>query len=578
VETRIRTIARSTLRPVAALALAVALGWPLPIIGADDAPAESPPAAPPSAEAPKPEAPKAVPPKTDAAKPPARKREPKATSKAPAKSPARKDAAAPPDVTPFDLATVAKQARALAEKPYQEPSGKIPDWLREITYDQWRDIRFKADKALWADTRSPFQVQLFHPGLFYDRRVAINLVKGGKSTAVGFSPNLFDYGRNTFANRVPHDLGFAGFRLHFPIKTKDYRDEVIVFLGASYFRALGKNEVFGLSARGLAIDTAESWGEEFPFFKEFWLVEPDPKATSVTIYALLDSPRVAGAYRFVVTPGDATRVDVECRLFLRAEVKKLGIAAATSMFFHGENTPRHFLDFRPEVHDSDGLLMHLGNGEWLWRPVDNPERLHVSSLGAPSLAGFGMLQRDRDFDHYQDLETGQDHRPSLWQEPWGDWGPGRVELIEIPTDNDTNDNVVAFWVAEKPAKPGAPLAYGYTQWWYGEDVKRPPGGRAIATRRDAGTIDGGQRVIVDFSGGTLGDLPPDEVLNAIVAVNGGDTVAEIRDQHLVPNPYEKGWRLSFQLVPKTREPIELRAYLQRGDEVLTETWSYAIVP
>jgi glucans biosynthesis protein len=588
VEKRIRSFARATLQRAAVVALAVACGGAPSCWAADDTPPAAPDAKP-AASAPAEKPPGKAPDKTRDEKAPAKKgakpaaksttKDGATSSTKGAKKPAgkaAKDAAGKPP--PFDLAYVAKQARALAAKPYEEPPGKIPEWLREISYDQWRDIRFKSDKALWSDRGSLFQVQLFHPGLFYDRRVIINVVENDTVKPVAFSPNLFDYGANTFANRVPHDLGFAGFRLHFPIKTKDYRDEVIVFLGASYFRALGKNEVFGLSARGLAIDTAESWGEEFPFFREFWLVRPEPKATSATVYALLDSPRVAGAYKFVVTPGEATRVDVECRLFLRAEVKKLGIAAVTSMFFHGENTVRHFLDFRPEVHDSDGLLMHLGNGEWLWRPVDNPARLQVSALGAPSLAGFGMLQRDRDFDHYQDLETGQDHRPSLWQEPWGDWGPGRVELIEIPTENDANDNIVAFWVADKPAKPGAPISYGYTQWWYGEDPKRPPGGRAIATRRDAGTIDGGQRVIVDFSGGRLGELPPDEVLNAIVAVDGGDAVAEIRDQYLVANPYQKGWRLSFQLVPKTRNPIELRAYLQRGDEVLTETWSYAIVP
>ena len=82
-------------------------------------------------------------------------------------------------------------------------------------------------------------------------------------------------------------------------------------------RASARDQVFGLSARGLAIDTAESWGEEFPWFREFWLVTPAPNAKELTIYALLDSPRVTGAYRFAVEPGEQTRVDVECRLFLR---------------------------------------------------------------------------------------------------------------------------------------------------------------------------------------------------------------------------------------------------------------------
>jgi glucans biosynthesis protein len=485
---------------------------------------------------------------------------------------------APPPAFKFDLETVADKARELAAAPY-DPKGRIPDWLTKITYDQWRDIRFKADQALWAGDASPFQVQFFHPGQIYDRAVAINVVTPEGTKPVPFSPTMFDYGKTDFASRVPHDLGFAGFRLHFPIKTPKYRDEVIVFLGASYFRAVGRDQVFGASARGLAIDTAESWGEEFPWFREFWLVRPGADAPSATIYALLDSPRVTGAYRFVVTPGAQTRVDVECRLFLRAEVKKLGIAPLTSMFFHGENSTRRFVDFRPEVHDSDGVLMHLAGGEWLWRPVDNPERLHVSGLRAELLEGFGLIQRDRDFANYQDLETASEHRPSIWIAPWGSWGPGRVEVVEIPTNGDVNDNVATYWVPDAMPKPGQPANFGYTQYWYGDDADRPPGGRAVATRRDPGTIENGARFVIDFAGGKLGTLPPQEVIRAVVTVAGGDEVAEIRDQYVVPNPHVNGWRLSFQVAPKKRsEPIELRAYLELGGEVLTETWSYAILP
>jgi periplasmic glucans biosynthesis protein len=494
--------------------------------------------------------------------------------------PKKQDAKHAPEAaaSPFDLERVARQARKLAAEPYRDPKHEVPDWLLGISYDQWRDIRFRPDRALWADGPSTFQVQLFHLGHFYDRRVAINVVDEEGSKPVAFSPSLFDYGHNDFASRVPQDLGFAGFRIHYPIKRPDYRDEVIVFLGASYFRALGREEVFGQSARGLAIDTAESWGEEFPWFRKFWLVRPPAQAQTITLYALLDSPRVTGAYRFAVTPGDQTRVDVECQLFLRAEVKKLGIAPLTSMFLHGENTVRPFVDFRPEVHDSDGLLLHLASGEWLWRPADNPAHLSVSGLSADAVAGFGLLQRDRDFDHFQDLETTPDRRPSVWQVPWGDWGPGRVELVEIPANDDTNDNLVAYFVPDRAPKPGDERRFGYTQWWYGADPTRPPGGRVVSTRRDGGTLEGGTRFVIDFAGGKLGTLSAEEVLRAVVAVAGGDAVAEVRDQHVVVNPHVGGWRLSFQVVPKKREPVEVRAFLERGEEVLTETWSSAILP
>jgi len=478
----------------------------------------------------------------------------------------------------FDLNTVTETARKLAEEPYQDPKGKVPDWLLKISYDQWRDIRFRPDKALWADRKSRFRVQFFHPGLYYDRTVAVNLVKADGPQPVPFSPSAFDYGKNDFASRVPQDLGFAGFRVHYPIKTKNYYDEVIVFLGASYFRALGRDEVFGLSARGLAVDTAESWGEEFPWFREFWLVEPAPNAKELVIYALLDSQRVTGAYRFAINPGDQTVVHVDSRLFFRKEVHKIGIGALTSMFFHGENSVKFFSDFRPEAHDSDGLLLAFGSGEWLWRPLDNPRTLNVSGFQMENPKGFGLAQRDRDFDHYQDLETHAERRPSVWIAPHGAWGRGRVELVEIPTNSDINDNVVTYWVPDKSAKPGEQGVFSYTMYWYGDDRTRPPGASTVATRRDGGTMKDVHRFVLDFAGGKLGSIPADQVLRGVVSIAGGAEKAELLDQQVLPNPFISGWRLTFQVRPKGREAVELRAFLDQGGQTLTETWSDAILP
>src|SRR5437870_8786907 len=230
----------------------------------------------------------------------------------------------------FGLDDVAERARRLAEEPFRDAKGHVPDWLLNVTYDQWREIRFRPEQALWHERGMPFQVQFFHPGLYYNRTVRVNVVEDTGPHPDEISPNQFDYGKNDFASRVPQKLGYAGLRVHYPIKARDYYDEVIVFLGASYFRAVGKDEGFGLSARGLGIDTAESWGEEFPYFKEFWLVSPAPRADRLTVYALLDSPSLTGAYRFVIRPGEQTAVEVECRLFLRKEVRKLGIAPSAA--------------------------------------------------------------------------------------------------------------------------------------------------------------------------------------------------------------------------------------------------------
>jgi glucans biosynthesis protein len=478
----------------------------------------------------------------------------------------------------FGFEDVATKARHLAEKPFEAPKVRVPEWLGKITYDQWRDIRFRADQTLWREKALPFQVQFFHPGLYYDRTVKVNVVDGAGARLLAFSPSLFDYGRNDFASKVPQDLGFAGFRVHAPIKKPDYFDEVIVFLGASYFRAVGKQQVFGMSARGLAIDTALPSGEEFPYFKEFWLITPALRTKELTLYALLDSASLTGAYRFVVQPGEQTLVSVDARLFLRRQPQKIGFAPLTSMFFHGENTDRHFDDFRPEVHDSDGLLVAQGTGEWLWRPLDNPRTLEVDKFRMPGVRGFGLIQRDRDFASYQDLETHAELRPSGWVTPHGDWGAGQVELVQIPTKSDTNDNIAVYWVPDVQPKVGEPYDISYTLAWYGDDPSRPPGGHTIATRRDTGNKDDAQRFVVDFAGKSLEAIPADQVVRGDVTLAPDDDVAELLDQHVVKNPATGGWRLTFQLRPKRRTPVQLRAFLDKGTDTLTETWSFTLVP
>jgi periplasmic glucans biosynthesis protein len=484
-----------------------------------------------------------------------------------------------PGARAFDLDDVAAKATELAQQPYQDRQKKVPDWMLvgSLTYDQWRDIRFRPDQALWRDKALPFQVQFFHPGLYYDRTVQVNVVDDSGAHPVPFSPTRFDYGKNDFADRIPPDIGYAGLRIHYPLKRASYLDELIVFLGASYFRALGRDNVYGLSARGLAIDTVEPSGEEFPVFIEFWLVEPKPDATHLVLYALLDSRSVSGAYRFEIEPGVQTAVEVDARIFPRRAVAKLGIAALTSMFFFGENSTRRFDDFRPEVHDSDGLLLHFATGEWLWRPLDNPPRVNVSSLTMNNPRGFGLIQRDRGFANYQDIETRSELRPSAWIAPRGKWGDGHVELVEIPTTTELNDNVVAFWVPDETLTPGKPTSFAYALYWYGDDPARPPGGRVVDTRRDRGTVPNGYRFIIDFDGERLRSIPADRPPTGMVSAGPQQDAAELLDQHVVKNPATGGWRLSFQLHPLRGNPVELRAYLAEGKDVLTETWSYAVL-
>jgi len=484
----------------------------------------------------------------------------------------------------FGIDQVAASAQRLARQPFQAPTGQVPEWLLKLSYDQWREIRFRPERALWKDRGAPFEVQFFHPGLFYHRTVAVNVIDAEGVRPLEFSASYFDYGRNDFATKIPDNLGFSGFRIHAPLKTPGYYDEVIVFLGASYFRAVGRQHVYGMSARGAAIDTVEPSGEEFPYFKEFWLVSPPLNAKELTLYALLDSPSLTGAYCFVIQPGDQTIVAADVRLFLRRPVRKLGIAPLTSMFFHGENTTRTFADFRPEVHDSDGLLLHLGTGEWLWRPLDNPRHLHISGFQTINPRGFGLMQRDRDFDHHQDLETHAELRPSVWIMPKGDWGAGHVELIELPTGSEFEDNIVAFWVPEQAPTPAAPVSLSYAMSWCDDEPAGRDRGRVMATRRDYGMLRNDKppsrdlhRFVVDFASDALA-AAAEGTVRGVVTVVGGDAAGKLVDQHVVKNPNTGAWRLTFQVRVKRPEPVELRAYLDKMGDTLTETWSYVILP
>jgi glucans biosynthesis protein len=476
------------------------------------------------------------------------------------------------------------RARAMAKEPFQNPLGSIPEFLLELNYDQWRDIRFKPEKSLWRVEKLPFEVQFFHPGFYYNIPVIVNIVSPSQLETVSFSSDFFDYGTNDFKSRVPDEIGFAGFRIHCNINTKTYKDEFVVFLGASYFRAIAQGQVYGLSARGVAIDTGLPSGEEFPFFKEFWIVKPGLFDKNITVYALLDSPSLTGAYRYVITPGKETAMEVNCTLFRRKEVQKLGIAPLTSMFFYGENTNiRPVDDMRPEVHDSDGLLMALKSGEWIWRPLVHSTMLLINSFQADNLAGFGLIQRDSNFDHYQDLETRSELRPSVWIKPTGDWGKGDVELIQIPTDSDIHDNIVALWKPGIAQRVEEPLSYGYTMKWAFPEKTGSPAGRVYATRMGVGNEPTMKKFFIDFGGGRLEELKADDAVEGVVTVPSGCRLVE---QQVFKNSVTGGWRLVFQIQPEEPETLvekvlperkqifELRAFLRRGQNVLTETWSY----
>jgi glucans biosynthesis protein len=474
----------------------------------------------------------------------------------------------------FGFADVHRRAQELAAGPFAADRPELPGAFQGLSYDQYRDIRFRPERAVWRGEGLPFQVQLFPRGFMFLDRVKINIIDSGEAVPVAFSRALFDYGRNPVPEELPADIGFAGLRFFYPLHRDDHFDEVAVFLGASYFRAIGQNQTYGLSARGLAIDTGLASQEEFPLFREFWLEKPDKDATELTLYALMDSRRATGAYRFVIRPGLQTVMEVKAHIFMRERVEKLGVAPLTSMFYHGELTERYMADFRPEVHDSEGLLVETGNGERIWRPLINPRRLRISTFQVTDPKGFGLFQRDRVFDHYQDLEAHYHRRPSAWVEPLGQWGQGRVELVEIPSSSERYDNIVVFWVPAKPTEAGQGLEFDYRIRFALDPEARLRGGRTIATRIGAGGTDEPQpdrrKFVIDFVGENLKGLEAEPPVEAVVNASSGKIINAVAEE----NPYTGGWRAFFELVPDSDQPVDLRCFLKRGPDMLTETWSF----
>lgn len=480
--------------------------------------------------------------------------------------------------TPFSFEALIETMRQRAAEPYAAPA-KAEGFFTALDYDDYQRIQFDPDRARWGDGEGGrFRVNAFHLGWLFEEPVALHEVRDGQARPMHFSTDDFLY-HEPLELEIPEHRempGVAGVRLNAPLNRADIHDEVVAFLGASYFRALGRGNRYGLSARGLAVNTGLPEGEEFPRFEAFWLERPDPHATGTVICAALSSPSVTGAFRFTVMPGDPTRMDVETHLFLREEVAQLGLAPLTSMFLFGGADRGGFDDFRPAVHDSEALLMEAG-GQRIWRPLKNPSRLANSYFEADNPRAFGLVQRSRDFDDYLDAQARYDLRPSLVIRPRGEWGSGKLRLVEIPTERETNDNVVAFWVPEGGFAAGQEISLSYTMEW-GEGPGEDSPDLAIVRRSSAGhggvaglePAEDRRKFVIDFEGGLLGELPDDAEVAPVVRVNGGEAheVVLSRVEGL------RSWRLVIELAPGSEEIAEITAHLEGYGQVLSETWAY----
>ncbi|WP_245819060.1 glucan biosynthesis protein [Marivita hallyeonensis] len=471
------------------------------------------------------------------------------------------------EAQPFSASDVVSLARGLAQKPYAPPRS-IPKAWTEITYDDYVSIWFDGRNALWADDNSaPLHVDVFAPGLFYPHPVAISVIENGTARPLKFDMAVFDKTDKFPDLPIDDTLGYSGLRLRAEIEQPGIHQEFAVFQGASYFRAIGTGDIYGLSARGLAIDTGEPTGEEFPDFRAFWIETPAAGDATFVVHALLDSPSCTGAYRFVITPGQPLKMLVDATLFPRRDMAHVGIAPLTSMFQFDETNRDRFSDFRPAVHDNDGLLILNGAGETIWRPLANPRTLQISAFRDDNPRGFGLMQRARAFSDFADLSALYHRRPGAWITPGEDWGPGAVTLVEIPTDREIYDNIVCYWRPDGGLTKGQEHRLSYGLSW-GSESDFGAGLRVLNTRiGDA--FEDGIIVAIDFSDGP--GVPNDlSRLEKLIRSSTGEVSAGVVQR----NPETNGPRLAFKFHPGDATLIEFRAQLRLNGQPLSETWLY----
>ncbi len=504
--------------------------------------------------------------------------------------------ARPPEATAkaatgFSHVDIVELASQLARKPF-EPTRRIAPRNGElIGYDAYRGIRFRPEKALWREQQLGFEVQLLPTGWIYDHPIELHIVENGEARRIEADPELFRIDPGVEPLTRDKTWALSGFRITAPLNTPSVNDEIVVFQGASYYRALSKGQAYGLSARGLAIGVGRPSGEEFPFFKAFWIEKPEPGAKGVLVHALLDSPSLTGAYLFAIEPGQPTRTDVTATLFARTDIPDVGLAPLTSMNVLSTLDQRRIADFRPRIHDSDGLAILTGRGERIWRPLNNPKRLQFSLFSDLAPKGFGLAQRERSYEAYLDLEADYERRPSSWVEPLDDWGPGHVVLVEIPSEEEIHDNIVAYWRPTAPLRKGVPFQLRYRMSWPDHTPNRSQGPFILRSR--AGPANGAAgragklRFVVDYAGlagvgvNKAADGAPATPKVEVSASQG--KLSDIVVQTITgtsgtspPLPRERAGdvRVSFLLDPAGADLSELRIDMSAPDGTPAETWLY----
>jgi len=467
----------------------------------------------------------------------------------------------------FSHQTVVDLAKDLSLSP-MKPAEKAPQALIDMDYSTYRKINYQQNQAVWGNTPTKFSVQLFAPGFLFKDLVSIDVVENARAFPLTVSSESFNTPTDDIAALIAKVGQYAGLRLHYPINHADRSDEFVVFQGASYFRAVSKGQSYGLSARGLAVNVAQPKGEEFPMFKKFWIERPSSSQDAIVVHALLDSKSITGAYRFGIYPGKPTHIDVKSTLFPRVDLKHVGIAPLTSMFMHNSSLDSSDLpDYRPAVHDSEGLQILTSQDEMIWRPLSNPKSLQVSAFSGTSPKGFGLIQRHRHFEDYQDLEARYDTRPSAWIKPINDWGEGHIELVEIPSAAETNDNIVAFWQPKDGFKKSQSYTYQYWMTWSNDTPVSLAVPRTIRSAKGVKIFSDLPEMVIDYN------KMPNVKLEEL-SVDSFISKGKILETLVMKNPNNNGVRVFVTFDPADNDLAELRVQLKQGEVAMAPTWLY----
>ncbi|KNY20406.1 glucan biosynthesis protein D [Methylobacterium sp. ARG-1] len=474
---------------------------------------------------------------------------------------------------PFEANTLADIARARAAAPYAAPrTDDVPAVLKGLSRDAYEAIHPVPGRAVWAGRDFGYEIEPLLRGSIFDTPVSLFTVENGRVQPLAYDKDSL-IAANIALPELTADTAFSGFRLRARFSDGGDVSNFALFQGASFFRLVAEGQDFGINARALALRPADSRGEEFPLFRALFIEAPAP-GQPIVVHALVESESATAAFKLTLTPGrEASVAGIDGTVFARAELDHIGLGGMQGSYLFGPLDRQKVDDLRAAAFSVEGLSIRNGYGEPIWRPVHNPEALQVSAFLDRGPKGFGLMQRARAYDDFEDDRRHWEQRPSLWIEPQDDWSEGAVTLLEIPSDSELNENVFAYWRPKAKLTKGGEMRFLCRQHWSKgwPDPLPPELARVKDSRCGRGSTGTRRLFAVDFQGDGL--ARPEEIEVALSASAG-----TITRQDRFHYPERRTLRVLFELDPGSERASELRLGLRRGQDRASETWLFRWTP